>query len=347
MTENRLLLVQAAPHLHKGLSTSQIMWSVSLCLLPAGIWGIYLFGIYALFTVCASILAAVLTELIVTAVQGKITLFDGSAFLTGLLIGYNMPPEVPGFIPIMASVFAILVVKHAFGGLGRNWMNPALAGRAFVMFSWTSFMTSWTPPQSTDFMTWLGLTRYQDVVSGASYIDILSGATPLAKGPYIYMQVATYWDLFMGNTAGCIGEVSAFLLILGSVYLFIRKIIAWQIPLSYLAVFTFFTLIFGGLKEGLGLFQGDILFHLFSGGLMLGALYMATDMVTSPLTGKGQIIFGAGAGFLTFLIRFYSGLPEGVSMAILLMNICVPLIDRFTKPVKFGLIKEVKNETGK
>jgi len=324
-TQDKLLVV-ASPHLHHRLSTSRIMWTVSACLAPAGIWGVSLFGWGSLFILLVSIASAMLTELIISRAQGKFTLTDGSAFLTGLLIGYNMPPSVPAFIPVVASVFAIAVVKQAFGGLGRNWMNPALAGRVFVLFSWTSQMTSWEPPRYTLLCRLLGGTDY----ASAAHADVLTGATPLNIGSGKFLAAGNYWDLFIGNIPGCIGEVSALLLILGAIYLFASKIIRWEIPAAYLACFTLLVWIFGG----------DILFHLFAGGLMLGALFMATDMVTSPLTGKGMIIFGAGAGILTFLIRFYGGFPEGVSLAIILMNIAVPLIDRGTKPVKFGFVKE-------
>jgi len=358
MEEKNKLLVSVSPHLNSGMSTSKIMWSVTVCLIPAGAWGVYIFGVGALFVLFASICSAVLTEFIITKLQGKNVVFDGSAFLTGLLIGYNMPPDVPGFIPVIASVFAIAIVKHVFGGLGNNWMNPALAGRVFVMFSWTNQMTTWTPPRFTFLSNLLGATNYGKVmseysaVSGASenIYDVLSGATPLSSYPQAFSNTGTYWDLFLGNIAGCIGEISALLLILGAVYLLIKKIITWQIPVCYIGTFAFLVFIFGGTdwneetREVFRvLFSGDVLFHLFSGGLMLGAFYMATDMVTTPLTSKGMIIFGVGAGVLTFLIRLFGGFPEGVSLAIILMNMSVPLINRYTRPVKFGFVP-VKEE---
>jgi electron transport complex protein RnfD len=336
METNDRLLVAAAPHLHRGLSTSRIMWSVSACLAPAAIWGVYIFGLGSLFILFVSIASALVTEYVITRFRGEFTLHDGSAFLTGLLIGLNMPPTVPAFIPVIASVFAIAVVKQTFGGLGRNWMNPALAGRVFVLFSWTSQMTSWKLPSYTNLSRLLG---GSSALTGAS-IDTVTGATPLALGAEAFLQRASYWDLFIGNIPGCIGEVSALLLILGSVYLFYAGIIRWEIPVSYLASFTLLVWLLGGVSGGKGLFQGDVLFHLLAGGLMLGSLYMATDMVTSPLASTGMIVFGIGAGIITFLIRFYGGFPEGVSLAIILMNIAVPLIDRLIKPVKFGFVKE-------
>lgn len=320
------LLISSSPHLKSPDSTSSIMWTVAACLVPAGIWGVYVFGLTSLFVLIASIGAAVLAELVMNALLKKEnTLFDGSAFLTGLLIGFNMPPEIPLFIPMLSSVFAIVVVKQTFGGIGRNWMNPALAGRVFALFCWTGEMTTWTNPS-----TWA------PAVSSAS-IDAATAATPLTIGSAKFLQMGTYWDLFIGNIAGCIGEVSALLLLLGALVLFFKKIITWEIPVAYIGVFALLSWIFGG---GETFFSGDVLFHFLSGGLILGAFYMATDMVTSPLTGKGMLIFGAGCGLFTFLIRFYGGFPEGVSLAIILMNILVPTINNITKPVRFGLVKE-------
>lgn len=314
--------VSSSPHIKGIATTAKIMWTVIICLLPAGIWGIYNFGLRSLAVICFAVLAAVGTEGVFNLLlKKKCTLADGSAVLTGLLVGYNMPPGIPLLIPAIASVFAIAVVKQTFGGLGRNWMNPALAGRVFVMFCFTGEMTSWSAPR------------------GAA--DAFSGATPLNQGTAAFLSKGTYLDLLVGNISGCIGEVSALLLLAGAVFLFITRIITWEIPLSYLGSFTLLTWIFGG---GDGLFSGDVLFHLLSGGLILGAFYMATDMVTSPLTTRGMLIFGVGCGFFTFLIRFFGGFPEGVSLAIIIMNMVVPLIDKYTKPVKFGMVKEVKNE---
>lgn len=360
MSDQEQLLVTSSPHIHAADSTARIMWTVVICLLPAGIWGVYAFGLQALSVIIFSIGACLLTELVLGWVSKKVTVLDGSAFVTGLLIGYNMPPSVPLYVPVIASVFAIVVIKWTFGGLGGNWMNPALAGRVFVFFSWTGAMTSWDLPKA---------------LRGLSGADTLTGASPLgmikaglfdysgpARGPAEFLTLQNYphtptdgaviswlnstfglqlengyFDLFLGNVPGCIGEVSAFFLLLGTVYLFIKKIITWHIPVSYLLSFGLLTWIFGGTRFGAGYFSGDVLFHLFSGGLILGVFYMATDMVTSPLTGKGMIIFGIGAGMLTFLIRFFGSFPEGVSLAIIFMNIFVPLINRYTGPRRFGL----------
>jgi electron transport complex protein RnfD len=348
--------VTVSPHLHEGSSTARIMISVIVCLLPAGVWGVFLFGIGSLYVILVAVASCVLTEYIIARLLGRFTLNDWSAVLTGLLIGYNMPPSVPLYLPIIASVFAIGVVKMAFGGLGRNWMNPALAGRVFLTFSWTGFMTTWKTP-----LTWQsdavtsatvlgfvksGLIDYQGAIRGP--VEFLASrgyplpSLPAFLAPLERLLPGRYGALFLGNIPGCIGEVSALLLLLGSIYLIVKKIIAWEIPVSYIGSFALLIWFLGGRPFGGGLFSGDVLFHLLAGGLMLGALYMATDMVSSPLTRTGMIIYGAGAGFLTFLIRIYGSFPEGVSLAIIIMNMFVPLINRLTRPVVFGYVKEGK-----
>jgi electron transport complex protein RnfD len=332
------------------------MISVIVCLLPAGVWGVFLFGVYSLYVVLVSVAACVLTEFIITRLQGRYTLNDWSAVLTGLLIGYNMPPSVPLYLPVIASVFAIGVVKMAFGGLGRNWMNPALAGRVFLTFSWTGFMTTWRTPRTWQIdavtsATVLGSVKSGLLDLGASIrgpMELLAASgypspdlpgflTPLGR-----LFPGLYGALFLGNVPGCIGEVSALLLLLGSIYLFVKRIASWEISVSYIASFSLMIWFLGGRPFAGAVFTGDVLFHLLAGGLMLGALYMATDMVSSPLTRKGMIIYGVGAGFLTFLIRIYGSFPEGVSLAIIIMNMFVPLINRMTRPVVFGFVKEGK-----
>lgn len=355
------VLMTTSPHIHEGATTANIMWAVVLCLLPAGMWGVYVFGIYSLIVILVSIGSSLAAEFVITRLLNRFTLFDGSAFLTGLLIGYNMPPGIPLFVPCVASVFAIGVVKQSFGGIGHNWMNPALAGRAFVMFSWTGPMSTWLVPRSSgvsdavtsasplgfissglldfngrvagsmEFLSTQGYDGYGSLISSWLRSRIFPGGLPFDEG---------YVHLFLGNTPGCIGEISSALLLLGAIYLFAKKIITWEVPVFYLGSFALLVWVFGGLPYENGFFKGDIVFNLFSGGLILGALYMATDMVTTPLTSKGMMIFGAGAGLLTFLIRSYGSFPEGVSLAILLMNVTVPLIDRVTRPVRFGLAKE-------
>ncbi|MFP4363751.1 MAG: RnfABCDGE type electron transport complex subunit D [Spirochaetia bacterium] len=358
---NQKMLISSSPHVHQRFSTSRIMWSVVLCLIPAAIWGIYIFGPHSVIVLTASVAAAVATEGVFNLFYKKVTVLDGSAFLTGFLVGFNMPPSVPIFIPIIASVFAIAVVKWTFGGLGTNWMNPALAGRVFVFFSWTGRMTIWNTPstwESIDAVTSAsplgavksGLMSFSGVASGPmdlltsqgygqSSMDasVTSWLNSTIFAPLHISIPSGYVDLFVGNIPGCIGEVSALLLLIGTIYLFANKIITWEIPVSYLLSFSVLIWIFGGTLFDNGLFSGDVTFHLFTGGLMLGVFYMATDMVTSPLNSKGQLIFGIGAGVLTFLIRLYGSFPEGVSLAIILMNIFVPFIDRYTQPKRFGV----------
>ncbi|MBN2051015.1 MAG: RnfABCDGE type electron transport complex subunit D [Spirochaetales bacterium] len=358
------LLVTTSPHIHQGDTTARIMWTVSACLAPAGIWGIYVFGLRALLVILVALVAALAGEFLAGRLTGRRTLTDGSAFVTGLLVAYNMPPDVPLYIPVVASLFGILVVKWCFGGLGCNWMNPALGGRVFVFFSWTGGMTSWRFPSTMQTV---------DTISGASPLGFvktgfseLSGEAASVTGylrsagyPFSPMDGRVtaflndtfgfslsngYVDQFVGNIPGCIGEVSALFLILGAVVLFIRKIITWEIPVFYLGSFSLLMWIFGGTAGGQGFFQGDVLFHLFTGGLMLGAFYMATDMVTSPVTRKGMMIFGLGCGFFTFLIRRYGSFPEGVSLAIIFMNILVPMINRVTGPKRFGFAGKERKE---
>ncbi len=358
MEEKQIRLIKPAPQIHHRDSTARIMWTVVLCLAPAGLWGIYVFGPRVLAVLGVSILAAVLAEYVMARALGKeTTIGDGSAFLTGLLIGFNLPPSIPYYIPILASLFAIVVVKWTFGGLGQNWMNPALAGRVFVFFSWTGQMTNWSMPRTMDVADTVssasvlgflktGLLDYQGADRGPLAFLHSSGypqssmdlrVTEWLQGIFGEGVLGGYWDLFVGNVPGCIGEVSALLLLLGAAYLFYKKIITWEIPVAYILSFSLLIWIFGGFRYNAGFFSGNILFHLLSGGLILGVFYMATDMVTSPLTSKGMLIFGVGAGFLTFLIRIYGSFPEGVSLAIILMNIFVPMINRYTRGPIFGV----------
>ncbi len=356
MSEQNLFLVESSPQIRHRDSTSSIMWQVSIALMPAGIWGIWVFGIRSLLVIAVSIASAVGFEYLAARSMKRSTVSDGSAFLTGLLIGYNMPPLVPLFIPVAASAFAILVVKWAFGGLGANWMNPALAGRVFVFFSWTSGMNAWKLPRtiqaadgvssatvlgslktllmdfSGEASSAVGMLRYHEYPASAIGQQISSWFDRVMQ-----MRISAYTvDLAVGNVPGSIGEVSAVLLIIGGIYLLAKNIITWEIPVTYILSFALLIWAFDGLRFGQGLFSGDAAFHVLSGGLMLGALFMATDMVTSPVTRKGMIVYGIGAGMLTFLIRVYGSLPEGVSMAIIIMNIFVPMINRYMQPKVYG-----------
>jgi len=310
---NNKLVVSTSPHLHKDESISKIMWMVALSLIPAGAAGVFIFGLKALGVIILSIVCALVTELFLQVLtKRKVTLLDGSAFLTGLLLAYNLPPHVPFWIPIIGSFFAIAIGKQVFGGLGQNIFNPALVGRVFLVASWPKYMTIFTKPLN---------------------YDAITQATPLAllKEGKILENVS-YLDLFLGKRGGCIGEVCILALLLGAAFLLLKGYIFWHIPITYILTVGVFTYIFGPQ----GLFSGDWLFHILSGGLILGAFFMATDYVTSPLTHKGQIIFGLGCGLITAVIRLWGGYPEGVSYAILMMNAATPVIDRYTKNRIYG-----------
>lgn len=286
---------------------------VVISLLPAGIAGVIIFGLSALSVIILAVVSALVTEWILQiSTKRKITIFDGSAVITGLLLAYNLPPKVPFWLPIIGAFFSIAIGKQIFGGLGQNIFNPALVGRVFLMASWPKYMTSFTVPLSYDATT---------------------QATPLMllkEGKFA--EHISYGNLFLGLRGGCIGEVCILALILGAAFLFWKKYISWHIPITYIVTVGIFTYLFGPS----GFLSGDWLFHILSGGLILGAFFMATDYVTSPLTRKGQIVFGIGCGIFTAIIRLWGGYPEGVSYAILIMNAATPLIDRYTKNRIYG-----------
>ena len=307
------LVVSVSPHLHKDESVSRIMWMVVISLIPAGAAGVFIFGLSALWVIILGVISAVATEAILQAfTKRKISVLDGSAVITGLLIAYNLPPKVPFWLPIIGSIFAIAIGKQIFGGLGQNIFNPALVGRVFLMASWPKYMTTFTK---------------------ALNYDAITSATPLAAlKENKLIENISYLDLFLGKRGGCIGEVCILALLLGVIFLFARGYISWHIPVSYIATVGLFVYIFGAKT----FFSGDWLFHILSGGLILGAFFMATDYVTSPLTRKGQIVFGIGCGLFTAIIRLWGGYPEGVSYAILMMNAATPIIDRYTKMRVYG-----------
>ncbi len=308
------LIVSSSPHIHKKASVSRIMWTVAASLIPAGAAGVIIFGLSALWVTLVAIIAAVLTELMLGVwAKKKITILDGTAVITGILLAFNLPPNVPLWLPIVGAVFSIAIGKQVFGGLGQNIFNPALAGRVFLMASWPKYMTAFSRPFSPD-----------AVVS----------ATPLAmlKEGKILEHIS-YLDLFLGKRGGCIGEVCILALIIGALILLIRGYITWHIPASYILTTAMFTYVFGANQ----LFHGDWLLHILSGGLILGAFFMATDYVATPLTARGQIIFGAGCGLLTAVIRLWGGYPEGASYAILMMNAATPFIDRYTRNRIYGV----------
>jgi len=302
------LLVSSGPHIQTDDHIVRRMWATLFALVPAGIAGVYIFGKGALYVICISVITALVAEWSIQRMRGRnTTILDGSALITGILLAYNLPPDVPFWIPIVGSFVAVAIGKQLFGGLGSNIFNPALVGRVFLLASWPKYMTTWTNP------------RWQ--------VDAVTTATPLGivKEKLSY-QLPSYWELFIGNRPGCIGEVCVAALLLGVLYLLIKKYISWRIPFSF--IFT------AGILNWL--FKGDFLFSILAGGLILGAFFMATDYVTAPLTKKGKWIFGFGCGLITFAIRKWGGYPEGVSYAILMMNAATPIIDRFSRPRKYG-----------
>lgn len=312
---SELLHVSSSPHVRDKVNTGNIMLTVLIALLPSALFGVYNFGPHALMLILVSILCCVATEAVYEKiVHKKLTIQDYSAAVTGLLLALNLPPNAPWWIAVIGSAFAILVVKQLFGGLGQNIMNPALAARCFLLISFTGRMTDFAVPKGA----W------------GNIADTVSGATPLAA---LKAGESVNWvDLFFGNIQGTIGETSALAILIGAVILLVRGVIDLRIPLTYIGSFAIFVLLFGGH----GFDMNYLLCHLFGGGLMLGAWFMATDYVTTPITKKGQLVYGVCLGIFTGLFRIFGGSAEGVSYAIIFCNLLVPIIERFTMPVAFG-----------
>lgn len=309
------------------------MWTVILSLIPAGIAGIFTFGYYCLYIVFLSVISSVITEIFMVLLRKQPvmnTIRDGSAVVTGILLAYTLPPSVSWYVPVVGSFFAIAIVKHAFGGLGNNIWNPALAARAFLQVAYPAVINSdWRVLQHGVGNLVQSITK---VDPEGKLVDAITRATPLAKeaGVETYRLV----QLFVGNVPGCIGETSVIALLFGGAYLIYKRYIHWYVPVCYIATVFFMALILP--PRIVTPWANNPFYHIFAGGLFLGAFFMATDMVTSPLTKPGLVIFAVGTGVLTALIRFYSGYPEGVCYSILLMNTATPLIDRFTKPRLYG-----------
>lgn len=310
----KLLTVSSSPHIRSKEATNTIMRDVVIALMPATAAGIYFFGMAAAIVILLSVVTAVVTEFLVTKylLKKASTIGDWSAVITGLLLAFNVPPGCPWYVPVIGSAFAIAIAKLAFGGLGHNFINPALAGRAFIMASWPVQMTTWMAPKGV-------------VVDAATY------ATPLGilhNG--LNIPLPSLFDAFIGNIGGCVGETSALALLLGGAYLLYRRVITWHIPTFYIG--TVFVLAFLFYDFSLEM----ALYSVFAGGLMLGAFFMATDYASTPSTMKGHLIFAFGCGLITMVIRKFGGYPEGVSYSILLMNVLTPLIDKYVQPKVFG-----------
>nr|WP_122013124.1 RnfABCDGE type electron transport complex subunit D [Maliibacterium massiliense] len=320
--------VAPAPHIFHQDNTRRIMLDVSIALLPACIAGILFFGWAAAWVLVASVVSALAFEALYERLAGKpVTLYDGSALVTGLLLGMNLPATVPLWVPIFGAAFAIIIVKQFFGGLGGNFVNPALAARVVLAISFAGLMTKWTLTEPM-----------LDAQAAAGVVDTVSLATPLAvlKNGSL-SRMPDLWSVFVGNHPGCIGETSTLALLAGGLYLFARRVIDWRVTLPYLASVFVMTLLINNPAFSVMV----PLYHLCSGGLMLGAIFMATDYVTSPVSKGGRIIFGLGCGVLTSVFRLFGNATEGVSYAILLMNLVSPLIDRGVRPRVFAA-SEVK-----
>ena len=312
--ENMMLTVSSSPHIRAKATTAGIMRDVVIALIPALIVAVIVFGAKALLIVALCVVTCVASEAITERIMHRdVTINDCSAVVTGILLAYNLPIQAPWWMCVVGSVFAIVVVKQLFGGLGHNFVNPALAGRAFLLSSWPTHMTG---------TAFIPLT---DTVTSATPLGILKEGANLSKLP-------SNLDMFLGlhGVYGAIGEISALALLIGGVYLIIRKVINWRIPVIYIGTVALLSFPFGQ----------DPIFMICSGGLMLGAIFMATDYVTSPTTATGQVIYAVGCGLMTMLIRMFGGYPEGVSYSILLMNVATPLIERFTRPRIYGYEKE-------
>jgi len=306
------LIVSPSPHIHSDRTTASLMRDVVIALVPAMAVSVVIYGWIALLQIALGVATCILTELLVEKfiLKSALTISDGSAVVTGCLLALNLPPCAPWWLIVVGSVFAIGVIKMTFGGIGQNIFNPAIAARVFLLVSFPALMTDWTVP------------------------DAFSGATPLAIANEGGVVPQMSWQqMFLYKAGGSAGEVSALALLAGFAYLLVRKVIKATIPLTILATVAVMTFIFHAVNPET---YTGVLFNIFNGGLLLGAIFMATDYVTSPMTTKGQIIFAVGIGVITVLIRYFGSYPEGVSFAILIMNCAVPLINSFCKPRRFG-----------
>ena len=308
--------VTSSPHLRDKATSQRIMQEVCLALAPAGIAGIILYGFNAALLIAICVATCVLSEFIwQKATKQAVTISDWSAVVTGLLLAYNLPATAPWWVAVIGSIIAIVLVKQFFGGIGSNFMNPALTARAILFISWSGIMGAYPKAQPMQF--------FADAVTGATPLATLNGGTT---------EGLNLLDLLLGNHGGVLGETCAIAIILGGVYLLIRGIAAWRIPVSFIGTVFVCYLIKDGAEMAL--------YQLLAGGLLLGAFFMATDYATSPITRLGRVIFGVGCGLFLFLIRAFANYPEGCSFAILFMNVATPMIDRFTMPRPFGEVKK-------
>ena len=327
--KNLKLIATSNPHIRNNETTQSIMRDVIIAMLPALVWSIVRFGFEALLLTAVSVAGCVFFEWGYRKLMHKFdSVQDLSAVVTGMLLAFVSPVSTPLWMILIGDFFAIVVVKQLFGGIGKNFVNPALAGRAFLVGSYAGVMTTWVAPG-------------EKAKLFGGVIDGTTAATPLAIMKTGALPEASVMDCFLGKIGGSMGEISALLVIIGGVYLIVRKVISAHTPIAYIGTVAVLTFLFpkGGV-DGLTW----MLYSLFSGGLMLGAFFMATDYATSPVTKKGQIVFGIGCGIFTVLIRYFGSYPEGVCYSIMVMNLCVALIDKWTKPTRFGVVKSDKKE---
>jgi len=329
-----LLTVSGSPHVYTEESVPKIMYGVVLSLIPAALVSFWFFGLAAILVTLTAVVSCMFFEFIIQKylLKGPVTVFDGSAVITGVLLAFIVPASLPLWMVVIGSLVSIGMAKMTFGGLGKNIFNPALVGRVFLMISFPVDMNMYPKPTAFN-------TQLTDIITGPTPLAIVKeGVAQGEKVADLMPQVPEYANLLMGNMGGSVGEISAIAILLGGLYMLFRRIITWEIPTAYLGSVVI-------LAGSLWLIDPnqyvDPLFHLVTGGLMLGALYMATDMVTSPMGRWGMIVYGIGCGFLTIIIRIFGAYPEGVAFAILIMNAFVPLINRGFKPQRFG--EEVKN----
>ena len=331
---NKLLNVSPSPHIHGRESTQKLMLTVVVALIPAFITSVLYFGAGAIIVTATSVVSCLLFEYLIQRfiLKKPISITDGSALVTGILLAFNLPSNIPAYIVVIGCFISIAVAKMTFGGLGNNPFNPALVGRVFMLISFPVQMTTWPVPKGF-------ATSYTDAVTGATPLAIikegLKNGEPITQ---LMRQVPDMARMFLGDMGGSIGEVAAIALLIGFVYLLVKKTITWHIPVSIIATMAVFTTILWLVNPEK---NANPMFHILAGGVLLGAIFMATDYVTSPMVPKAMIIYGCGIGIITVIIRVYGAYPEGVSFAILIMNAFVPLMNAYLKPKRFG--EEVKN----
>ena len=331
---SNLLNISPSPHIHGKESTKKLMYGVVLALMPTLFTSVFYFGMGAVIVTATSVISCILIEYLIQrfVFNKPVSITDGSALVTGLLLAFNLPSNIPVFMVVIGSLVAIGVAKMTFGGLGNNPFNPALVGRVFMLISFPVQMTSWPVPAGFK-------TGYADAITGATPLAIIKEGIKNGESiSQLMAKVPTTLQMFLGKMGGSMGEVAAVALLIGFAYLLYRKIITWHIPVSIIGTIAVFTTIHWLLNPETS--AGPV-FHILTGGVLLGAIFMATDYVTSPMNPKAMIIYGCGIGFLTVIIRIYGAFPEGVSFAILIMNAFVPLMNAYIKPKRFG--EEVKN----